>query len=223
MFIEKAAYYHVHSKLPHGGFMASASPSGIDWAKEWPESSSMLCWHCCHPIPGRPYPIPYKYDDRLDTFLVTGACCSLACVKTYLRHSCSTAHGGETSTILTLFNKRCGGVMSKCIRSAPPRMMLAAFGGTMSIEEFRARSEDDHQYELIPPKMILRQQIVAHEAMRDARKMAVAHDLTERVKLTTVAQTPETSDAMRTRNIPNRPVASKQQNSFEKLLGITFQ
>ena len=38
---------------------------------DWPQNTSVLCWHCSHPFAGPPIPKPVGYDERLDRY--TGA------------------------------------------------------------------------------------------------------------------------------------------------------
>lgn len=121
----------------------------------WPERTSTLCWHCCHPFDGPPLPMPIRYDDRRDVFHVTGTFCSWECMKAYNGDSRSYMQH-VNSTIITLFRKRCTGVLGS-VRHAPPRLALKAFGGTMTIEEFRACTKE---VMIMPPKLIVHRPVV---------------------------------------------------------------
>lgn len=121
----------------------------------WPSSTSVWCWHCCHPFSGPPLPMPIRYDDRLDTFHVTGTFCSWACMKSYNLDSKSYMRHINT-TIITLFHKKCTGKLER-IKPAPPRLALKAFGGTMTIEEFRTC---DKNMMILPPKMIMHRPVI---------------------------------------------------------------
>lgn len=124
----------------------------------WPESTATLCWHCCHPFEGPPLPMPFKYDDKLGVFDVTGTFCSWACMKTYNLDSRSYKGDVNNATIITLFHKKCTGASQAVgIRGAPPRLALRAFGGTMTIEEFRTT---DKVLDILPPRMILHRPVV---------------------------------------------------------------
>lgn len=134
-----------------------ADPRAVRVVEEggWPASSSCLCWHCCHPFDGPPLPMPIRYDDRLDLFHVVGTFCSWACMKahntdsnSYMRH--------VNATVITLFHKKCTGKLQG-IRPAPPRLALQAFGGTMTIAEFRACQQN---LMILPPKMIMHRPVV---------------------------------------------------------------
>lgn len=122
---------------------------------DWPTSTSTLCWYCCHPFDGPPLPLPLRYDDRRDVWHVTGTFCSWACMKSYNLDSSSYMRH-VNATYITLLHKRCTGRLEG-IRPAPPRLTLKAFGGTLSIEEFRGT---DKQLELVPPRMIVHRPVV---------------------------------------------------------------
>lgn len=122
---------------------------------DWPTSTSTLCWYCCHPFDGPPLPLPLRYDDRRDVWHVIGTFCSWACMKSYNLDSSSYMRH-VNSTYITLLHKRCTGRLEG-IRPAPPRLTLKAFGGTLSIEEFRGT---DKQLELVPPRMIVHRPVV---------------------------------------------------------------
>ncbi len=99
--------------------------------------------------------MPIKYDDRLYVFHVTGTFCSWACMKSYNGDSRSYLQQ-INATYITLFHKKCTGKLEH-IRPAPPRQALKAFGGNMSIEEFRACEKN---MIVLPPKMIVHRPVV---------------------------------------------------------------
>lgn len=122
---------------------------------DWPATTATLCWYCCHPFDTQPLPMPIRYDDRRDLFHVVGSFCSWGCMKTYNLDSCSYMRH-VNSTFITLFHKRCTGKLQG-IRPSPPRLALEAFGGTMSIDEFR---RCEKVYQILPPKMIMHRPVV---------------------------------------------------------------
>lgn len=121
----------------------------------WPASTSGLCWYCCHPFDGPPLPMPIRHDPHLDIFHVVGTFCSWGCMKSYNMDSSSYMRH-VNATVITLFHKRCTGKLTS-IRPAPPRLALKAFGGSMSIEEFRGC---DKNMMILPPKMIMHRPVV---------------------------------------------------------------
>ena len=119
----------------------------------WPTSTDRWCWHCCHPFPGQPLPLPIEYDDRRDCFHVMGTFCGWACMKAYNLESTSYKKH-ISSNIITLFRKRCTGHL-RGLRAAPPKMALRVFGGAMTIEQFREASDAQREYAVLPPNMIV--------------------------------------------------------------------
>lgn len=140
-----------------------------DGGGDWPPRTDTWCWHCCHPFDGPPLPLPFKYDAARDEFHVKGTFCSWACMKAYNMES-GTYLKNVTATVITLFKKRCTGRLEPT-RSAPPRVALRAFGGSMSIDEFRAASGGSKDHRLLPPRMILHAQALEeHDRRADRRR-----------------------------------------------------
>lgn len=155
----------------HKRVRVSSAP--VESPKRWPTKTDTWCWHCCHPFDTPPLPLPFKYDDRRDVFHVMGTFCSWACMKTFNSES-SSYMKSVTANVITLFKKRCTGELSG-IRAAPPRLLLAAFGGTMGIEEFRGAAEAGRHITVLPPRMIIHEHALhEHKASVAAHNLAVA-------------------------------------------------
>lgn len=99
--------------------------------------------------------MPVRHDSLLDVFHVVGTFCSWACMKAYNMDSSSYMRH-VNSTVITLFRKRCTGSLAGQ-RPAPPRLALRAFGGHMSIDEFRG---NDRNLMILPAKMIMHRPVV---------------------------------------------------------------
>lgn len=99
----------------------------------------MWCWWCCHPFEGEPLNLPYKYDDKRRTFHTMGFFCSWPCMKSYNLDS-NNYKMYEIQQNITFMRKL---VYEKTegLRCAPKRQALKVFGGTMSIEDFRANKD----------------------------------------------------------------------------------
>lgn len=98
-----------------------------------------LCWWCCHEIPGESLGMPY--DIRGDKILTMGQFCTWACVKAFNIQR-DKYNVGQVLDLITLYRKRmCPGALSRPLRSAPSRFVLKAFGGPLTIEEFRGNPE----------------------------------------------------------------------------------
>ncbi len=118
------------TQCPHG----DGAPERSD------RDDDTLCWHCCFPFDTDPIPLPYKWDEKRNTFSVCGAFCSFACMNGYSRDRGrlhSTKNCGMS--IFQLYKQMTGNRSPP--PSAPPRNFLRAFGGHMTIQEFRASSE----------------------------------------------------------------------------------
>jgi hypothetical protein len=109
----------------------------------FPGRAGRACWHCCHPCEPPAtlaMPMPIAYDHARDAFTVVGTFCSFACMKTFNGNRLSAKRDTNYLT-LALFVRRFYGRYTR-IAPAPQRVVLAAFGGALSIEEFRARSRE---------------------------------------------------------------------------------
>lgn len=93
-----------------------------------------LCWWCCHEIPGDVFEYPYKYEN--DTFYLCGQFCGWSCVKAYNIHSCKYTVG-SCSDLISLYRLKTTGKLEH-IKASPSRLALKAFGGTLSIDQFRS-------------------------------------------------------------------------------------
>jgi len=132
-------------------------------------STDILCWHCCHAFDTAPVPMPIGYDSRTETFRVFGTFCSFACIGGYLRDMRSTLPGASNGSIgmivFDFFKKMTGCTDPRKFVKAPPRCMLRAFGGHMTLDEFRTCSEH-LEYVPMAPLCILHEQVY-HERRRD--------------------------------------------------------
>lgn len=104
--------------------------------KEWPQSTNVLCWWCCHSFEGMPCFIPTKYDEKRDRWKVTGNFCSWNCAKSYKLRTGNQR--GSDMNMFTLLMKKLR--LPIDVKRAPSPEFLIAFGGTCTIEEFRENS-----------------------------------------------------------------------------------
>ena len=184
----------------------------------WPQTSDALCWYCCHGFTGAPLPMPVKYDDKRDIFHVTGIFCSWACMKSYNGESTSYLKHANAN-VITMFRKRCTGKLGVigCDRKlkdhivpAPPRILLKAFGGSMTIDEFRATSSAGKIFNIMPPRLII------HNALVEERNLAptIAPNLNANVSFDKVRKTNETLRL-------KRPKPLTSHNLLERTMGIS--
>lgn len=128
----------------------------------YPESTSVLCWHCCHGFEGRPIPLPLSYSHARDAYRVMGVFCSIGCMVAYSRDNRAILPGASNGSIgMTIFQfvkQWTGNSDPRAVQRAPPRCLLMAFGGSMTLEEFRAGGECD--IVSMPPRCILQEQVL---------------------------------------------------------------
>lgn len=167
-------------KTPRTGKFVSVTPDthAPTYGDEYPESTDVLCWHCCHSFEGRPIPLPLSYNQHLDAYRVYGTFCSFRCMLGYLgdyRQSIPGASNGSIGMTVFDFYRKCTGDSNPAhLQRAPPRCMLKAFGGHMSLEDFRSHTEST--FTKVPSRCILHEQVY-HERLhsqshRHIRSMA---------------------------------------------------
>lgn len=124
---------------------------------EWPASTSIHCYWCCHKFDGPPFGIPVKlYKEK---FYVTGCFCSLECAAAYnFESKDGLQQKFEQYHLMNAIARKIG--YAHDVKRAPSRLALKMFGGHLSIEQFRGFC---HTSKLIninfPPMMTLTQQL----------------------------------------------------------------
>ncbi|AGE55624.1 MYM-type zinc finger with FCS sequence motif [Acanthocystis turfacea Chlorella virus MN0810.1] len=119
----------------------SRSEEKISEVQAAPLDCSRLCWHCCHPWQGDAIPYPFAYDDRTRKFKVGGQFCSFECIKGYSRDTVSVAVSGIHQMNIRHYRKVLTG-RTDPFMPAPPKIVLRAFGGNLTIDEFRKPNPD---------------------------------------------------------------------------------
>lgn len=121
--------------------------------REWPKSSSINCFWCCHTFKGAPCCLPTKIKN--DVFYVYGNFCSKECVAAYNFDSGDNSYNiWERYTLLNHLYSIIEEDPDLKIKLAPPRMTLEMFGGNLSIEEFRASFTNNKKYKVVFPPMV---------------------------------------------------------------------
>eukprot|EP00873_Tetraselmis_striata_P033662 jgi/Tetstr1/453926/TSEL_040845.t1 len=108
---------------------------------EWPLSTSVSCYWCCHPFTGPPLGLPVKTSPADGGYFVTGCFCSLPCASAFnldSRDSHDTVC--ERHAMLSELSRILHGTPE--VRAAPDWKALNMFGGYMTIEQFRAFSKE---------------------------------------------------------------------------------
>jgi hypothetical protein len=115
-------------------------------ATGWPQSTSIACWHDCHPFTTMPIPIP-KYSKQnvstgAPTYTVYGVFCSCNCAVAYILERGTY----DQQQQLLLFKQMAISVFGIdtdsifAMEPSPPRIFLQLFGGHLSIDAFRKLS-----------------------------------------------------------------------------------
>lgn len=220
-----AVYYRIASAVPIPSTgavtMASALP-GIDWSSSWPETTSCLCWYCAHPFDTKPLPYPLKYDWKRDAFTVTGIFCSWGCVKAYDAQK-PTRYYATHGDIVHVFYCRVTGKRPyrdpHDITRAPPRCVLASFGGHMSIDEFRDASRSHIVYDVVPPRMILHQEVIHAHRIEDLQRNSRVTNPNDVVDLSETLSTPSTHCEFKEKK--RKPPAAKKKSLLDKIIAAS--
>lgn len=102
----------------------------------------MWCWWCCHEFNTTPLALPYKYDDRRNTFYTTGNFCSWSCIKSFAIDKYGLSKGGLICGNIVMMRRKKYNKIGP-IQKAPSRFRLKEFGGDLTIEEFRSNLTHD--------------------------------------------------------------------------------
>lgn len=120
-----------------------ANTSGI-----WPTNTTIDCLWCTFPFENAPVGLPIKKEH--DKFVMFGNFCSCGCAAAYNFDNTSTQFElWERYSFLNYIY----GIGNKSVKIAPPRLSLKKFGGRLSIEEFRSKSSENENFEVILPPM----------------------------------------------------------------------
>ena len=126
---------------------------------EWPQTTNICCYWCCHAFANAPFGIPLKYNSDHTRFDVFGCFCSLECAAAYNFASRESQDEiCERYSLINMLARQIG--YKKNVKSAPPRLALTMFGGYLSIEAFRGYCLTGKIINInFPPMMTLTQQI----------------------------------------------------------------
>jgi hypothetical protein len=86
--------------------------------------------------------MPFKHDERRNTFSTCGNFCSWSCIKSYAIDKYGLTKGGLICGNVVMMRKKMYNQIGP-VKPAPNRFRLKEFGGDMTIEEFRANQTLD--------------------------------------------------------------------------------
>lgn len=113
-------------------------------ATTWPTSTSLCCWHDCHPFTTTPIPIPKLRSKQMNShvYVVYGIFCSANCAVAYILEK----NTYDQQLVLLQFKTMMVDVFGLdadsvfALEPAAPRIFLTMFGGHLSIDRFRQQS-----------------------------------------------------------------------------------
>lgn len=126
-------------------------------ASEWPLTTNIACYWCCHKFNSVPFGIPVKFYHG--KFHVYGCFCSLECAAAYnFNYGDSLDEVWERYNLINLLSRKLGHVNK--VKNSPNRLALKMFGGHMEIDEFRKFVESNKVLNVnFPPMTTLTQQV----------------------------------------------------------------
>jgi hypothetical protein len=189
-------------------------------AEPWPQKTDTYCWWCRHAYDSVPIPLPIEHNDRTDTFHVRGKFCSWSCAKAFSANS-HDARWSYWNQLLHMLHRRCCG-RSEPIRAAPHWSSLRIFGGNLSIEDFRARCQNDSP--VFDDQRILymgfsRMHLTTTAAVAPSNDVKKETSQQPRAHLTVSEGSSVKSEPLKLRR--TKPLPGKTSNVLEKILGIT--
>lgn len=124
---------------------------------EWPTTTQISCYWCCHKFNNAPFGIPVKYVDN--KYHVFGCFCSLECAAAFNFGSKESVDEiWEQYNLINQLSRDIG--HKKIVKPAPSKLALKMFGGHMPIEAFREFCFTSRIINInFPPMMTLTQQI----------------------------------------------------------------
>ena len=124
---------------------------------EWPQTTSIHCYWCCHKFANSPFGLPIKFSNG--KFYVIGCFCSTECACAYnFDTKDSPDEIWERNNLLNLLSSKL--TSKRCVKPSPPRTALQIFGGHLTIEEFRDYCISSKIINVnYPPMQTLRQQL----------------------------------------------------------------
>lgn len=149
------------------GIKRQSKPIMSIYTGDWPKHSSYACWYCCHKFNTTPVGIPHLLIETV--FHCYGNFCSYNCAKKYLnprneddismlQTSCDVVLEDDKSEKLQLLELMCHielrTELDDCIKPACSRLSLLAFGGTLTIEEFRENFKTHDSYHVFKSPLV---------------------------------------------------------------------
>ena len=118
----------------------------------WPQTTDVWCWHCAHPFDTMPIPGVSRCEQS--KFVCFGCFCSPQCFRAYAVENRPLLWTQDVM-LFSSFISNTFGIIEETKRPAPPRSLLKVFGGTLTIEEFRAEFSKPRITRLEHPRFVM--------------------------------------------------------------------
>lgn len=146
---------------------------------EWPKTTNIYCFWCCHSFTSIPWGIPIKYVNNL--FHVDGNFCSPECAAAY-NFDQKDFNMWERYMLLNLMYNKINYPSYQKLKLALPKRLLVEYGGNMSIEEFRNHCQNySKDYIINFPPMVAIQTMAEEVNLPDQYRQKVVYMDPERV------------------------------------------
>ena len=120
--------------------------------KNWNEKTNIKCWWCTYNFTTFPLGCPLDYNQSINKFRVQGIFCSYSCILAYMKENVKD-YQNKIYLLKFLYKMLTGSSLS--ISPAPSRYTLIDYGGHLTIEQFRALSNEAKTYQMIHYPMFM--------------------------------------------------------------------
>jgi hypothetical protein len=185
--------------------------------EDWPQKTDISCWHCCYPFDNMPIGLPIKFIN--DKFHVIGCFCSFNCALAHNNSLHDTKISERTSLLKFLFRKLYPNKYDG-FQPAPDKRILTAFGGPVSIEEYRENLHNPtKEYRILMPPIISKIHQMEEYKMKKSGNLAGAGKSNAK-KAFVPLDMKEVERAMENLKKKKKP---KSKNSLEVTMGLIQQ
>lgn len=225
---------------PVTGTRVPLSDDDMEHRNDWPIHTDSHCWWDTYPFEGPPVGLPLLYHERSNTYECYGFFCSLSCALAYF---CREMHHMNRATVQVWVDRIAQQVFHQPVPvlRAHARCELERFGGTLCIEDFRARNKYSNAAELpypqrVPFRMMQREvqetlvlarapyTVLAKHPREEARTTAPHHAdmpaLAEEVAPKPLPASAPIASASAGSSAPKRAIKAKPRSRLETTLGI---
>ena len=164
----------------------------------------MWCWWCCHDFDSTPLSMPFRHDERRNSFHTSGNFCSWSCMKSYAIDKHGLSRGGLICGNIVMMRKKMYNQIGP-VKPAPDRFRLKEFGGDMTIEEFRKNQTLDKG--------------VAKEVDKKPHEINIVHFVSNTKRMDEIKNASSDNNALKLKR--SKPL-KRSHNNLESALGLVI-